>query len=127
MKVWQVDLYGLWGMSIPEKVFCDDGFDRDLCCSFTIFDKVCDGAEMHPSLATNSIPAEVLRKIHHTGGQRQICSQHTLVLAVCAELQGQSAVLCRGKRPIWTWDRNRALNHQLIQSSILRYRAHFWF
>lgn len=44
----------------------------------------------------------------------------------CAELQGQSALLCRSWRPFWTWKRNRALDHQLIQSAILRYTARLW-
>lgn len=49
---------------------------------------------------------------------------NSVTFAVCAELQGQSALFCRGGGLVQTRDRNCALNHQLIQPPILKYAAH---
>lgn len=61
-------------VSIPEIILCVDGFNGDLSCPVAVFDKVCDGAEVDQSSATNPVPAWAPGQIHHTGGQRQICT-----------------------------------------------------
>lgn len=64
--VWRVYLYGFWRVSVPQQTAGNDGFNGDLSGPVVVFDKVCDGAEVGPTAATQPIRAGSLGQNQHT-------------------------------------------------------------
>lgn len=88
-----VYLNWFWGVSVPERVLRDDGFDGDLRRPVAIFDKVGDGAEVDQSPAADPIPAGAPGQLHHAGGQRHIGAQRALVCDMTEE-PGNCRYIC---------------------------------
>lgn len=99
-----VHLHSFRLVAVPENVLCDDGFNGDSSCPVAVFNEVGYRTEVDRSSAANPLPAGSPGQIHHTGGQGQTGTRHT--------------VLCNTTRWIINKQRAQKCLYRLIQSSI---------
>lgn len=77
----------LWWVSMPQNVLRDNGLHGDVGGPFILSDRVCDGAEVDQSPTTDPVSAGARGQIQHTGRQRQVWTQQTLVCSTTSPIQ----------------------------------------